>query len=427
MPKILVILLWRSILKTALPAIAIFACFVLHSGLNPIYATHHNNADVLLNTIAMVSPVLSGFIAWDINQQKRHHSLKDFRVLTARSSFSVFMLDFLKTLIYAFLLYVVMFIFVTVRGLIVFASLPHGEYPLIRFIIPLTLLLFFAAFAAITGYLIKDWAAVLVAALPPLLIYGTALIYSGKTVWHSLIPFGSRGATHYSFSVSEFFLIQEISYLGAFGLLLALFMLLCARKILVSLLLFAISCGTITGGVYAMQNQGGVFLIEKHTNELEYMEFSNAENTIKIFANPDLQPVSTDLLKVWERVEFLTRNTPMHVTKLYQDKPYTEPASKVTTFYESSTGKDYVYQTVSASFQPFLLKNCEPDNSQRVYTELIVRFLAGQQLEEIRDFGFLQEDAEKYATLMSKNLEEAQKWFTKNYEKFASCTIELDD
>lgn len=248
----------RSGLVPVTLALAVFGCFIIASGLNPVYPSHGDNVDILHDTTAMVMPVFAGFLAWNSKSAFHASGARDILASSARSRTMIFLLHLVKSGAFAVLLWGIMLLFTLLRPLVVFGTFPNGPLRYSQLLASLVLFLVFTVIAVVIGFVISGWLGSLIAAIPPLACYGIALFLGGNAPLMGLIPYGKRSGIFFLDSVPEFFLIQAMTYAGCGLLIAALYVLTDPGKLVVKSLAALASIGLVVGGAQLMQKQGGV-------------------------------------------------------------------------------------------------------------------------------------------------------------------------
>ncbi len=338
----------RSSLLPVTAALAVFGCFIIANGLNPVYASHGDNVDVLHDTTAMVMPVFAGFLAWNSKSAFHASGARDILASSARSRTMIFLLHLVKSGVFAFLLWGIMLLFTLLRPLVVFGTFPNGTLFYPQLLASLVLFLVFTVIAVVIGFVIGGWLGSLIAAIPPLACYGIALFLGGNAPLMGLIPYGNRSGRFYSDSVPEFFLIQAMTYAGCGLLVASLYMLADPGKLVVKSLAALASIGLVVGGVQLMQEQGGVWEVDKTDIASELKAFRGERVTI--WADPDIAPAQAELLRVWDRAAYIVSDTELRFSEVKQLSDAVIPAETLSVFHEGSYGDDYSYQSVRQSF-----------------------------------------------------------------------------
>ena len=411
----------RSSLVAVTTALAVFGCFILSNGLNPVYASHGDNVDVLHDTTAMVMPVFAGFLAWNSKSSFHASGARDILSSSARSRTMIFLLHLVKSGAFAILLWGIMLLFTLLRPLVVFGTFPNGPLLYPQLLASLVLFLVFTVIAVVIGFVIGGWLGSLIAAIPPLACYGIALFLGGNDPLMGLIPYGDRSSIFFLDTVPEFFLIQAVTYAGCGLLVASQYMLADPGKLVVKSLATLASIGLVVGGAQLMQEQGGVWGVDKTDIASELKAFRGERVTI--WADPDIAPAQEELLRVWDRVAYIVSDTEQRFTEVKQLQPYLEPSERLVIFHEGVHRDDYVYQSVIQSFYDVQLAYCKEEKNPPDI--LLPAWLAGQPVEKLYGTQLEPASEKAYRDMLDMDLEQSRDWFTAHYEDFKACNLLL--
>lgn len=421
--NILIITTRRSILARAWIFIAGFGCVILASGLNPVYASHTDNINVLLNTVALIMPIFAGFTAWDTAKLRHASANTDISAGSVRSKTQLLMIDACRAFLYAALILAALLVFILARQLILFHRIPSGELPFALSLAVVMAVVMFTAVAVAVGSVLRGWRAVVWGAVPPLAVYGITFFASESGLLGSFLPYGNRGGNFFYTQVDGFFYIQSLTYGAVAALVLVLATCVEMRKIVYKGAASLLSLSLIVCGWMLVDNQGTVWAAPKQNVTKDLQRFATADGSLVIRANPDIAPVSDEVLRVWSRVQAIVAGTPLEFHELAQTSESVTPSNKLQTFYEGSAGSDYAYQTVVASMQPILLSGCKTETT--VDSSLVVEWLAGVPAADLDRSALTDEYFAGYLRLSELDITAANAWFRDHYQEFMSCKINL--
>lgn len=411
----------RSILLVVAPALAVAGGLFVWSNAYPQVASQANLTNGVGSTIAVLAPVLAGFAAWDALRERRNGGGPIIDVAARPAS-----RDLLARLAVAECAAMFVFAAVVAVAYARAARFAISGPPLwANLMVPLLVLGLSAAIGVLAAGLIRHWASVIVAALPPVIVYASALLVRGTGLAQSLNPFGNRAGGDFLVPNAPFFLGQALFLAGLLLLVVGIVLLGSRRDLWQGAIVAVCATAVVVSGavtVTAQHQRWGLPLADPASR---LIEAESDDGTLELAFMPEYRPVEDELVERWSRVQSILADTPVAFDRLEQlNDSHPEQTGKrgaLHALYLNPASSTVAVDSILESLVDLHTPACE--RSRSFETSLVELWLAGPGAEQQAQL--MQEHVDALARLRALNDEQARTWMSTAFDRFASCEITL--
>lgn len=413
----------HSIFLVAAPALALAGALIAWNASYPSVSSAANIANVAASTSAVLAPVIAGFAAWDGLREFRHGGAPVLDTATQPAA-RILLLQFAAGVSYAAAVYIAIVVVLHGRGLL----FTLADQPLWANLgVSFATLCLAAGWGYVTAGALRRWGAVLVAAGLPAALYGYALLGQGTGLARSLLPFGNRAGGDFLESNLPFFLGQLLFICGLLGLLIGVTAIFSSPDRWWGMTIAALALGACATGAAIVDGQDERWGVPVLDAASRTSRIASEDGSLALSVLPTYLPVKDDLLKRWERVQSIMRNTPAAFTELEQTTDShpapTEEVRALRTIYLNPASHSIAVHSVLESLVDLHTSSCE--TSMTFETSLVDIWLAGPGAEA--NAQLMSEHLEALAELRALDDDASRAWMSANFDAYANCTVDLSD
>lgn len=417
---ILQILFKRSISVIVAPIIAILAIIIGFTTSYPQVATAANLINVLVSVTATVTPIITGFAAWDALWERRHGAAT-VTDATSRNPASTLLLNILVGSVYTTLIFTTLLLALTMRAAAI-NTIPALE--ITNLAVATTTVILFTCIGYTLGTLIRHWIAALIAAAIPASVLAASVLARGISVFHSLNPYGNRGGNDYTIPNSTFFAGQTLFITGIQAVLIAIILYVYKYKISIAILLMLIAILSGFFGVKTIVDQKLFWGIPIDNSRKELITIISEDKKLRLNILADYKPVSQELIQQWARTQALLSKTPVAFSELTQTtnnhpslksislplrQIYLNPASQNVAI---ESGMETLVETHTSS--------CKDKKS--FHTALVEMWLVGDGSD--KHARLTPQDSAALTSMFHMSDKQGAEWMRQHFTEYANCEIQ---